>query len=152
MKTPDYCEGCNQRFAPIDQQSCWGCKEGDCNTSKRGLLNATMKKKIEQLDGGVIALCETYSQVNKALCGKENATPSELLQAVSQLKDCLAQVERERDAAVKDLSVAKSCKICKNNAGVFVQNICMDCIECCNFEWRGVCEENTEEAMTGWTK
>lgn len=64
---------------------------------------------------------------------------------IEHLESRLAQVERERDAAVKDLSVAKSCKICKNYAGVFVPNICMDCIECCNFEWRGVCAENTKE-------
>ena len=64
---------------------------------------------------------------------------------IQQLESRLAQVERERDAAVEDLSVAKSCKICKNYAGAFVPNICMDCIECCNFEWRGVCAENTKE-------
>lgn len=46
----------------------------------------------------------TYSQVSKALCGKENASLDELLQTVDQLKSRLAQVERERDAAVKDCS------------------------------------------------
>ena len=62
----------------------------------------------------------TYSQVSKALCGKENAVLDELLQVVDQLKKIqaeaiaikleldavkrnLAQVERERDAAVRDI-------------------------------------------------
>lgn len=67
---------------------------------------------------------------------------------IDELESSLAQVERERDAAVKDLSVAKSCKICKNYAGVFVPNICMDCIEYCNFEWRGPCPANTKKDKT----
>lgn len=101
---PDYCEGCNQRFAPIDQQSCWSCKDGEFNSSKRGQrMTKTMEKRLDQMDSGVIALCETISQVKKALCGNEKATHEELLQAVSQVKNRLAQVERERDAAVADL-------------------------------------------------
>ena len=35
----DFCEGCNQRFAPIDQQACWGCKDGDLNSSKREITS-----------------------------------------------------------------------------------------------------------------
>ena len=35
----DFCEGCNQRFAPIDQQACWVCKDGDLNSSKREITS-----------------------------------------------------------------------------------------------------------------
>lgn len=35
----NFCEGCNQRFAPIDQQACWGCKDGALNSSKREITS-----------------------------------------------------------------------------------------------------------------
>lgn len=35
----------------------------------------------------------TYSQVSKALCGKENSTPDEVLKAVDQLKKRVNQLE-----------------------------------------------------------
>lgn len=105
--TPDYYEGCNQQFAPIDQQSCWGCKDGDCNTSKRG-VRMYSREEIERIKDGLICdevcanhhglayihqLESTISQVSKALCNKENATLDELLQAVSQVKSRVAQLD-----------------------------------------------------------
>ena len=62
---------------------------------------------------------------------------------VSVLEARLAQVERERDAAVRDLGKAMSldevedCSFCKNNKKPYCDP--------CNWEWRGVCAENTEE-------
>lgn len=100
----------------------------------------------------------------EVLCGKENATLEESLAAACQLKDRLAQAERERDAAVNDLrDNYEPCNVCKK------KNICeqycpkngYDCVSCldterCIFynctkdndlwEWRGVCTENTKEA------
>lgn len=88
----------------------------------------------------------TYSQVSKALCGKENATLKEILEAVDQLKSStsialsgseamlriapnmfkrmeqlearLAQAERDRDAAVADLIIASMnlCSACKHDS------------------------------------
>lgn len=64
---------------------------------------------------------------------------------IQQLESRLAQVERERDAAVHDLDYALrevprlniDCYFCKSK----------DKPQCdeCFWEWRGVCAENTEE-------
>ena len=98
----------------------------------------------------------TYSQVSKALCCKENATPAEILQAVDQLKSRIANVELERDAAIKDLSY--SCQYCKHISCDDDDDgsPCKDCFQRkdgilfapmvrVHFEWRGVCPENTKE-------
>lgn len=72
----------------------------------------------------------TISQVSKALCGKENATLEELLQAVDQLK-------RERDAAVKDCACFP-CETCAerengdNCSWCTVDNGCRS-----GYVWRG---------------
>lgn len=65
----------------------------------------------------------TYSQVSKALCGKENATLDEVLQSVDQLKSRLAQVERERDAALNALRDV--CGFCKSRGFQTVCEICL---------------------------
>lgn len=66
---------------------------------------------------------------------------------LSLLKDALAyiqQLEREKDAAVADLRIYAGCKVCKFGDLKF-PNDCMDCIRMCNWQWRGVCAENTKE-------
>lgn len=63
---------------------------------------------------------------------------------ITQIESRLAQVERERDAAVADLRIYAGCKVCKFGDLKF-PNDCMDCIRMCNWQWRGVCEENTKE-------
>lgn len=98
-----------------------------------------IKKSQEQLES-------TYSQVKKALCGKENVSWVEVLEAADQLKSRLAQVERERDAAVADIlrvlhtkgTIDAECLICDMEKP--------DCHwECEKAKWRGVCPENTKE-------
>jgi hypothetical protein len=67
---------------------------------------------------------------------------------IHQLESRLAQVERERDAAAKDLYAHDKCLVCKQELfgdGSYIQNACFDCVKRCNFKWRGVCAENTEE-------
>lgn len=86
-----------------------------------------------------------YSQVSKALCGKENATLEEILLAVSQVKAELAAVKRERDALYCDLSTrADACDVCKH--GCLYKYDCEELFggDGCSFEWQGVCKENTE--------
>lgn len=85
------------------------------------------------------------SQVSKALCGKENATLEEVLQAVRQVKAELEAVRRERDAARLDMK--RSCNICKHAAKSFQDepcNVCAIDTRYLLFEWRGVCPENAE--------
>ena len=165
MKTPeDIKKGLKYCGAMYEWDgSCTGCpyerNDGECD----GSMETDALAYIQQLES-------TTCQVSKALCGKENATLEELLQAVDQLKvdrmawedvaaspgavedmarenyrltERLAQVERERDAAVGDLTKAMSldgvedCSFCKNIKKPYCHP--------CKFEWRGVCEENTKE-------
>lgn len=120
---------------------------------ERELQTETMEKRLGQMKSGVIELCETISQVKKALCGNEKATNEELLQVASQVKDRLAQVERERDAAVADLMAASTrlCNACKYDSWPECGKTgrlnfdADDAVACKHFEWRGVCDENTKE-------
>lgn len=67
------------------------------------------------------------------------------LKAIEKLESRLAQVERERDAAVRDLEEVTTrvsswhidCDYCKDKE----KPIC----ESCNWQWRGICAENTHE-------
>jgi hypothetical protein len=73
---------------------------------------------------------------------------ADALAYIHQLESRLAQVERERDAAAKDLYAHDKCLVCKQELfgdGSYIQNACFDCVKRCNFKWRGVCAENTEE-------
>lgn len=83
-----------------------------------------------------------------------NAIMVDALAYIQQLESRLAQVERERDAAVNDL--ADSCKYCKHTRQPLDGKPCNECMQRKNgnrfapivrtkFEWRGVCEENTKE-------
>lgn len=73
---------------------------------------------------------------------------------IEERESRLAQVERERDAAVADLS--NSCAYCKHTSGSVDEPPCTECFHPKNniifapmtrtkFEWRGVCPENTKE-------
>lgn len=98
-----------------------------------------IKKNQEQLES-------TYSQVKKALCGKENVSWVEVLEAADQLKSRLAQTERERDALHYDLAyMPNACDVCVH--GVQDDNDCGELFghnNGCEFKWRGVCQENTK--------
>ena len=82
----------------------------------------------------------------------------ETLKYIERLETRLAQVERERDAAVADLedAVDGHCCHCKNinlAAECDFNGECYACLneECpchernCHWEWRGVCPDNTVE-------
>lgn len=139
MKTPDEIKRglicCSHSELP-----CSECPyDGLCNTDSGQTPEDDAVALIDKLQS-------TYSQVSKALCGKEKATLDELLQAVSQLKSRLAQVERERDAAVSDIlyvlhtkgTIDAECLICNMEKP--------DCKwECEKANWRGVCAENSKE-------
>ena len=69
----------------------------------------------------------------------------ELYDLVVSYESRLAQVERERDAAVRDLeelttrvsSLHLDCDYCKDKEKPICNN--------CKWEWRGVCAENSKE-------
>ena len=65
---------------------------------------------------------------------------------IQQLESRLAQVERERDAAIADCS-RFPCATCSDKTN---GDLCHNCnvrkdTTRTNYEWRGVCAENTEE-------
>lgn len=115
MKTPEKIKKgleCMRTNKPF----CAECAYVDCNLCEPVIAKDALAC-IQQLES-------TYSQVSKALCGKENATLDEVLQAVRQVKadasrkddtirnltellnaanDEAAKYKRERDAAVADL-------------------------------------------------
>lgn len=65
---------------------------------------------------------------------------------LGQAQSMLETRTRERDAAVEDLrKVAQAvsvCFYCKSRDDEYVSNDCMDCINSCNWQWRGVKEAN----------
>lgn len=72
---------------------------------------------------------------------------------IEELESRLAQVERERDAAVND--VCEICYTCKHRTkgsdycevGIYMDSC--ECNACGSYEWRGVCDENTKDGNEG---
>lgn len=57
----------------------------------------------------------------------------------------LERVKRERGAAVKDVEELcknphSACHYCNSHSEKYVSNDCMDCVNACNWQWRGVRE------------
>lgn len=91
------------------------------------------------------AMCDRFD-LNKKCKGDCHYVIKELYNLVLQLEDSLAQVERERDALMKDFKTCiskpqKACRLCKNRN----KPICSECERWDLFDWIGVCEENTKE-------
>lgn len=64
---------------------------------------------------------------------------------IDKLESILAQVERERDAAVNDLKLVRCCGTCVNNEGGCTTECYIVSGTLTGWQWRGVCEENTKE-------
>jgi hypothetical protein len=69
---------------------------------------------------------------------------------IQQLESRLAQVERERDAAVKVMRLVRLCENCKHCDKPCESYPCSSCAmdrerSKPNWEWRGVCPENSKE-------
>lgn len=78
--------------------------------------------------------CRLYSECH----GIAEHIIKELYDLVIHYESRLAQVERERDAAVADLKLYAGCKVCKHGDFKFPKE-CMDCGNETNYwEWRGV--------------
>lgn len=73
----------------------------------------------------------------------------ELYDLVLYYESSLAQAEREKDAAVHDLAEGRNCADCKHYYESVFNEPCSSCIEDTetkkNWQWRGVCTENTKE-------
>ena len=79
----------------------------------------------------------------------EGVLHKDALAYIQQLESSLAQFESERDAAVGDLQKISFCEDCKHLGKSKKRNPCRECQENYkekpNWEWRGVCPENTKE-------
>ena len=89
MKTPEEIKKGLCRYLSYEELDCGAtCRKSDCpyrNDSRLG--EATCGDLIlEDTLAYIQKLEANYQQVSKALCGKENATVEEILQAVDQMK------------------------------------------------------------------
>ena len=127
-------------------------------------------KKPEEIKKALACVCERPDCENCAYAEKVNDEEfgktlrfhcseiyADALAYIQQLESRLAQIERERDAAVADLTVSAECDFCeyKDLFPACGEKSCYSCDKgcpcslCCKggagFKWRGVCEENTKE-------
>ena len=146
--TDEYCEGC-----PYAEGGNYLCKnlrldaltyiqqiEDAIDKTKQLMQSATevIKKSQEQLES-------TYSQVKKTLCGKENVSWVEVLEAADQLKSRLAQAERDAKEMADNLDCA-ACAWCEYFDSDYANEACKECRTYNEgFKLRGACPENTKE-------
>lgn len=86
----------------------------------------------------------------KGQCPRCKQLVDDSLAYIQQLESRLAQVERERDAAVKVMHLVRTCENCKHCDKPSESYPCSLCAmdrkrSKPNWEWRGVCAENTKE-------
>lgn len=143
MKTPEENKCGLECIRTNVERICVKPEKGQCPRCKQ--LVGESLSYIKQLESN-------YSQVSKALCGKENATVKEILEAVSQVKAELEAVKRERDALFADIKQCNDCYFCRHYGTALSVEPCNSCILEFQhqdfkpgFVWRGVCSENTKE-------
>lgn len=72
-----------------------------------------------------------------ARLNRNDGTDAFLIESLSEELKC---VKQERDAAVRDLAINRSCMTCKNEAGL--KCAANGCAHDNEWQWRGVCAEN----------
>ena len=133
MKTPE-----EIKAQALDESGCCGQCDFYCTTVDNpfGCQEARLKT---ELVAELIAYTEQLESDNEI---KQKR--------IDELESRLAQVEMERDAAVRDLNCFWKCAICKK----FTRPVdkCPHYRECGLsykfWQWRGVCPENTKEDET----
>lgn len=129
-----------------------GEEEGEINC-KDGVLTVRASKR--HTVANVIECIERMTEKLEKANGMLEWAHKEVLRLNienSELHAKLATAERERDAAIRDLSQSE-CKFCKHTKISLDDEPCKSCrsfnypytIKKANYEWRGVCEENTRE-------
>lgn len=80
-------------------------------------------------------LQDENAQLNRCI---ENMTDK-----LNAMNDEAAKLQAERDAAVADVALFPDCCTCKYDPRKkgYIPNDCDDCIEHCNYKWRGVTKE-----------
>lgn len=80
------------------------------------------------------------------LCNMNDELQDKAADLIEQLTAELEQVRRERDAAVRDLSVHDHCALCKHYDCRIDDSPCRECLDSKKawalWQWRGPCAEN----------
>ena len=122
-------------------------------------------KMPEEIKKGLRDCCPKYDGVHWVSCYDEcpykksegfwcrSVLHKDTLDYIAKLESRLAQVEREKDAALKD--IANTCWSCANAKPHQLSKFLYSCphlkgkagvrTQCENWEWRGVCPENSKE-------
>lgn len=150
---------CLDRWAPVHFESC----ESDCpyhseGTLCKSTLHSDVIAYIQQLEAGIDHAEKVARECAKSITENLDKLQAKLFQLesdneskqkrIEELESRLAQVERERDAAVKDIGI--SCDYCAYAENPFGETPCMTEEEytlgkmCNGWKWRGVCAENTK--------
>lgn len=125
--------------------------------------NLTFRKRIDWTDAQAARIAEQNSNIEflKARCERMSALIDDgndlfakYADRNEELESELAEVTRERDAAVKDLRKTAGCMACKHGdvytdlANPVTPQECNECgIALLHFKWRGVCAENIPDAQ-----
>lgn len=103
------------------------------------------------IDESINRLCEMVDQMSDGyICNLENYGSGDLdfeldMEAMLNVIRVCRNRGTELKAAIKDLKLYAGCKVCKYGDFKFMQE-CMDCsYDNNNWNWRGVCPENTKE-------
>lgn len=139
----DYCKGCPY--------------EDDCYVN---LKNIPMIKEalayIQQLEADNASKDERIQMLEAGMAQWEDVAASpgaveDMARENHRLTQELEAVKRERDAAVKDLQSYTECTFCKHDGTEADMDPCKTCFHVGaggfskrNWQWRGVCSENTE--------
>lgn len=112
---------------------------------KKGMTCCLTRWEVDHL-----ASCHTDCPYRSEGIWCRNVLMADIKAWNKQLESRLAQVERERDAAVDDCS-RFPCATCSDQVN---GDLCYNCNVCndttrTNYEWRGVCEENTKDGKDG---
>ena len=111
-------------------------------------------KKPEEIKKG-LEYASTTNIARKVAIAKAGRMPYEYVEEaaadalayIQQLESRLAQVERERDAAMDDARLGTACDTCFYNENPHLLH--KPCDYCAGgfpmWQWRGVCPENTKE-------
>lgn len=140
MKTPDANKCGLECIRTNVERICVKPEKGQCPRCEQ--LVGESLDHIQQLEAN-------WSQVSKALCGKENATLDEVLRAVSQVKADLEAVKQERDAVLNHPSIRNCdhCEWCKCDEDDYCwqREPCASCDDnFSKFKLFPFCQENTE--------
>ena len=123
-------------------------------TPETGKDTNALRKTSEEIKNA-LDLCSTSGCPDCAKCAYDGdeccleEKSKDALAYIQQLESRLAQVERERDAAVHDIE--PNCDYCEFTDNTYGEDPCPTQEEleiyglCRGFKWRGPCPENTKE-------